>query len=88
MVVLTCPIVGCPYATADIDAAQAIALFTVHGYSHAPAPGAGQQAKPDKLSRPKVSKESTSEDWEYFVTRWNAYKAATHIADRDAPRVL
>ena len=48
MVVLNCPIDGCTYATADIDAAQAITLFTVHGYSHAP--GAGQQAKPDKLS--------------------------------------
>ena len=69
MVVLNCPIDGCTYATADIDAAQAIALFTVHGYSHAP--GAGQQAKPDKLSRPKVSKESTSEDWEYFIIRWD-----------------
>ena len=82
MVVLNCPIDGCTYATADIDAAQAIALFTVHGYSHAP--GAGQQAKPDKLSRPKVSKESTSEDWEYFIIRWDAYKTATHIVDREA----
>ena len=61
MVVLFCPIAGCTYATVDIDAAQAIALFTVHGYSHAP--GAGQQAKLDKMSRPKVFKESTIEDW-------------------------
>ena len=82
MVVLNCPIEGCTYATGDIEAAQAIALFTVHGYSHAP--GACQQAKPDKLFRPKVSKESTSEDWEYFITRWDAYKTATRIADHDA----
>ena len=82
MVVLNCPIEGCTYATGDIEAAQAIALFTVHGYSHAP--GACQQAKPDKLSRPKVSKESTSEDWEYFITRWDAYKTATRIADHHA----
>ena len=82
MVVLNCPIEGCTYATGDIETAQSIALFTVHGYSHAP--GACQQAKPDKLSRPKVSKESTSEDWEYFITRWDAYKTATRIADHDA----
>ena len=82
MVVLNCPIEGCTYATGDIEAAQTIALFTVHGYSHAP--GACQQAKPDKLSRPNVSKESTSEDWEYFITRWDAYKTATRIADHDA----
>ena len=82
MVVLNCPIEGCTYATGDNEAAQAIALFTVHGYSHAP--DACQQAKPDKLSRPRVSKESTSEDWEYFITRWEAYKTATRIADHDA----
>ena len=82
MVVLNCPIEGCTYATGDIEAAQAIALSTVHGNSHAP--GACQQAKPDKMSRPKVSKESTSEDWEYFITRWDAYKTATRTADHDA----
>ena len=81
MVVLNCPIEGCTYTTGDIEAAQAIALFTVHGYSHAV--GACQQAKPDKLSRPKVSKESTSEDWEYFITRWFAYKTAIRITDHD-----
>ena len=48
MVVLNCPIDWCTYAMVDINAAQAIALFTVHGYSHAP--GIGRQAKPDKLS--------------------------------------
>ena len=82
MVVLNCPIEGCTYATGDIEAARAIALFTVHGYSHAP--GACQQAKPDKLFRPKVSQESKSEDWEYFITRWDAYKTATRKADHDA----
>ena len=82
MVALNCPIEGCTYATGGIEAAQVIALFTVHGYSHAPC--AYQQAKPDKLSRPKVSKENTSEDWEYFITRRDAYKTATRIADHDA----
>ena len=54
MVVLNCPIEGCTYATGDIEATQAIALFTVHEYSHAP--GACQQAKPDKLSPQKYPK--------------------------------
>ena len=82
MLVLNCHIEGCTYATGHIEAAQAIAFFTVHGYSHAL--GACQQAKPDKLSRPKVSKESTSENWEYYITRWDAYKTATRIAEHDA----
>ena len=49
MVVLNCPIEGCTYATGDIEAAQG-------------APGACQQPKPDILSRPKVSDDSTSEE--------------------------
>ena len=86
MVVLNCPIEGCTYTTGDIEAAQVIAFFTVHGYSHTP--GACQQAKPDKLSRPKVSEESTSENSEYFITRWDAYKTATRRADHDATLLL
>ena len=82
MVVINCPIEGCTYATGNIEAPQAIALFTVHGYTHAL--GACQQTKPEKLSRPKVSNESTSEDWEYFITRWDTYKTATCILDHDA----
>ena len=31
-----------------------------------------------------MSEKSTSEDWEYFITRWDAYKTATRIADHDA----
>ena len=54
----------------------------VHGYSHAP--GACQHSKPDKLTRPNVSKKSTSGGWEYFITRWDAYKRATRIVYHDA----
>ena len=79
MVVLNCPIEGCTYATGDIEA---IKLFTIHGYWHAP--GACQLAKPDNMSRPKVSKESTNDDWEYFITRWDAYKTATRKDDHEA----
>ena len=67
MVVLNSPIEGCTYATGDIEAAQG-------------APGTCQQPKTDILSCPKVSNESTSEEWEYFITRWDAYKTVTCIA--------
>ena len=82
VVVLNCPIEGCICATGNIEAAQAVAHFLGHGYSHAP--GACQQAEPDKLSCPKVSKKSMSGDWEHFITRRDAYKTATRIADYDA----
>ena len=31
-----------------------------------------------------MSKETTSEDWDHFITKWDAYKTATGIADYDA----
>ena len=40
-----------------------------------------QQDKADKLTRKKVSKETTSGDVVYFITRWDAYKRAKRIAD-------
>ena len=82
MVVLNLPIGRCTYATRDIEAAQAITLLTVHWYSHAPC--SCQQAKPDKLIRPKCLKKNTSEDWEYSISKLNAYKTTTRIADHDA----
>ena len=81
MMVLECTFEVCTYATRDIEVAQATALFTVHGCSLAP--GACQQAKSVILSRPKLSEEITRKDWEYFNTRWEAYKTALRIADQD-----
>ena len=66
----------------DTEMARDVALFIVHGYSQAP--GACQLTKNDHLSHPKVSKASTSEHWEYFITRRDAHKTATRIADHDA----
>ena len=35
--------------------------------------------KADKVKRPSVSLVGTSEEWAYFVTRWNEYKAGTKL---------
>ena len=52
------------------------------GYLHAP--GAGQSAKPDKMLRSKVPKESTIVNWDHFIARWHAYTSASRIAYQDA----
>ena len=39
--------------------------------------------KADKLKRPSVSLAGTSEEWSYFVTRWNEYKAGTELTGTD-----
>ena len=36
-------------------------------------------AKADKPKRPQVSRNSTAEQWSYFITRWNRYKQMTGL---------
>ena len=77
-----CPIAGCTFVTADVpDAAERIALLTIHASTHAPA--ATTAVKAEKVNRPKIARASTSEDWEYFVRRWRDYKTATQITGND-----
>jgi hypothetical protein len=77
-----CPNADCNFITADVpDAAERIALLTIHASTHAPA--AITAAKTEKVNRPIIVRASTSEDWEYFVRRWRDYKTATHITGND-----
>ena len=81
MPTIACPLVGCTFVTADVvDVAERIALLTIHGSSHATSQAA---VKPEKVTRPKIGRASTSEDWEYFLKRWNDYKTATQITGND-----
>ena len=76
-----CPIAGCDFVTADVeDSAERIALLTIHATTHN---SSAITAKPEKVSRPKISSGSSSEDWQYFVQRWDDYKAAIKIFGSD-----
>ena len=60
---INCPIVGCEYATGEVEASIAAALLMVHGNVHkseAPS-GAVKKHKPPKLDRPDIGFESTEE---------------------------
>ena len=39
--------------------------------------------KPEKVRRPTISAAGSSEDWAYFLNRWDDYKRATHLRDND-----
>jgi hypothetical protein len=40
-------------------------------------------AKTDKVRRPTIAGGGTTEDWQYFDTRWKEYTAATKIVGTD-----
>ena len=81
---VNCPVPGCNYATPDTEAVIVAALITAHATTHNnPAPAAQGTAKVEKVKRPTIIPSCTSEDWTYFLTRWNEYKQATRVAGRE-----
>jgi hypothetical protein len=78
MPVVDCPIHGCDFRTADLDAVIVASLLTAHSTTHTHA------AKIDKVRRPVITAAGTGEEWAYFLSRWSDYKdAATKITGRD-----
>jgi len=75
-----CPIPNCDYTTpADLDPAIVAQLLATHTTTHT----SGATAKVEKVKRPTVKAAGTSEDWQYFNTRWSEYVDATKIVGRD-----
>ncbi|KAK7106408.1 hypothetical protein V1264_017669 [Littorina saxatilis] len=82
-----CPFPQCDYTTPDHDAAVVAALLNAHAMTHAqPAQqpqAAGTAAKVERVRRPSISQGGTTEDWSYFISRWEDYVKATKIAGPD-----
>lgn len=82
-----CPFPQCDYTTPDHDAAVVAALLNAHAMTHAqPAQqpqAAGTAAKVERVRRPSISQGGTTEDWSYFLSRWEDYVKATKIAGPD-----
>ena len=81
MPAVACPIPNCEYMTEDLDAVIVAALLTAHSTTHTQGPATA--AKVDRVKRPTISAAGTSEDWEYFLSRWADYVSATKVTGRD-----
>lgn len=81
---IQCPIEGCEYKTPDVDPVVAAALITTHGTVHqTPTVPACTSARVEKVKRPTVSSAGTTEDWQYFKSRWEDYVRATKLEGTD-----
>lgn len=90
MTILDCPIPGCGFQTADVDVIGAAAILNVHSHTHTnvnPAPAIQRSTAP-KLVRPKIQHNSTCEDWNAFIRRWDTFRIGTAITDQAAPSQL
>lgn len=75
-----CPFDGCGYKTDDLDPILAAAQLNIHALSHTQktATGAVKQ-KPPKINRPTICKDTTEEDWNTFLKKWELFKNGTDI---------
>ncbi|XP_066924129.1 uncharacterized protein [Clytia hemisphaerica] len=90
MVVLDCPLPGCGFQTPDHDVIGAAAILNLHSHTHImnPVPQAAPRPSAPKLIRPKIQDNSTCEDWNAFIRRWDTFRIGSGITDQAASTQL
>ena len=83
MPAIQCPVEGCGYETPDVEAVLTAALITAHATTHGPSHSATPSARAEKVKRPSISSAGTTEDWQYFKSRWSDYVKATKLDGTD-----
>ena len=77
----------CEYATdAEATVGEAIQLLEMHEKAKHRTDftaGSSSSSKVDRVRRPTVVGGGSSEDWNYFETRWDEYSAATKLSGSD-----
>ena len=84
---ITCPAQGCTQTFRDdLDATVLTQLISIHAQSAHPPTAPQPQlqvAKMERVRRPTISSAGSTEEWEYFLSRWDEYKLATRMAGQD-----
>lgn len=77
-----CPFDKCQYVVpADTAPIVVVQLLQMHQSEAHTRPTVSITA--EKVTRPRVRAAGSSEDWEYFTSRWTEYKQATRLTDAD-----
>ena len=66
-----------------MESVIAAALITTHATSHNTLSQWTQTARAEKVKRPSISSAGTTEDWQYFTSRWGDYVRATKLEGTD-----
>ena len=85
---INCPVQDCIQTfQGDLPAEVLVSLINLHKEAvHSSSngrPPATSTPKPEKVRRPVITAAGTSEDWVYFLNRWDDYKKATHLGNED-----
>ena len=76
-----CSWANCTYVTEETeDASVALQLLQLHDGTHRPAATPTTiKSTAEKVKRPTLNPAGSSEEWSYFVQRWEDYKQATNL---------
>ena len=85
---VTCSAPDCEHSFGAARGNALVALIELHARTaHPPdAPAAATEpttVRAEKVKRPTLTSQGTTEDWNYFYCRWGEYKAATKLAGAD-----
>ena len=84
---IPCPVPDCVQTfQSDLAPEVLVTLINLHKDTVHPSDRTLNTAptpKPEKVRRPTISAAGSSEDWAYFLNRWDDYKRATHLRDND-----
>ena len=86
-----CSAPNCDFNTGDMpEAVTALALLQMHQTNnHVAAAATGSSVKPDKLTRPSITKGVNTEDWNFFIQRWDLYTDRCRLTGDDVvPQLL
>ena len=84
---LTCPFPDCDYDTGDgNEVIAAAALLNAHAMTHQQkqvhhSTAESNKQRPPGMDRPRISFDSTAEDWQIFLRKWQLFKRGTSLPD-------
>ena len=81
-----CSAPDCNHSFGSATGQALVALIELHSRTaHAPTTHATEPAntKAEKVRRPTITSQGNTEDWTYFHSRWQEYKAATKLTGAD-----
>ena len=85
MAPIRCPAPNCNETfQEDLDPTILVRLLDLHEKTAHPSQTSQNTSKKcQKVSRPAITTNGSSEDWLYFLTRWSEYKQATDLDDNE-----